>query len=360
MGRLYGMLFLGFTSNSRYTYARMHTSRTGIWRIRDPRASSLVELMLACGVITILVTRAYLALTGYPQVGGATLHIAHMLWGGVLMIIGALILFQAADRIWKPIVAIIFGAGFGLFIDEVGKFVTRDNDYFFKPAVAIMYVVIILILLSTRLIARLDKRPPEEYLYFATNVLARSWVGPISETERMAALKAVDEHGRNSEESVALRLALERINTSHEDDGRIWLAWDTLMQRCQNILAGRRFQKMMFAIIILHALSYLIIIPFIGDISFPDSFADWLNISWQAAVGILLFAGSFAWLRSRRVAALKFFYYATLITLLIGQVFTFANSQFYGLIELTINVMILIGLRGAIESKLSEKLITSV
>ncbi len=38
-----------------------------------------------------------------PELGGHGLHIAHLLWGG-------------------------------FFIDELGKFITQDNDYFFKPA----------------------------------------------------------------------------------------------------------------------------------------------------------------------------------------------------------------------------------
>ena len=334
----------------------MQQSRTAIWRIRDPRASSLVELMLACAVISILVTRSYLALTGYPQVGGATLHIAHMLWGGLLMIIGALILFQAADRVWKPSVAIIFGVGLGLFIDEVGKFVTRDNDYFFQPAVAIIYVTFLLIFFSTRFIAQIDKRPPEEYLYFATDVLARSWLGPVSKTEQQAALQAIKDHGNNAKNVVALRTALENLDTSHDDDGELWKLWDALWYRCKTILAGKAFQRMMFILIILHAISYAIIIPFIGDLSFPDSFADWLNLLWQAAVGVFLFTGIIFWIRNKRVTSLTFFYYATLTSLLIGQIFIFASSQFYGLIELTINVALLVGLRGAIESRNTQQL----
>lgn len=267
------------------------------------------------------------------------------------MIIGALILFQAADRIWKPPVAIIFGVGLGLFIDEVGKFVTRDNDYFFQPAVAIMYVTFLLIFFSTRFIAHIDKRPAEEHLYFASDVLARSWVGPISETERQAALRAVKEYGGTSKNAAALRTALENLDTSHDNDGRIWLLWDDFWKRCQAVLASRQFQRLMFAIIILHALSYALVILFIGDVSLPDSFSDWLNLAWQATVAALLFLGAIAWVRRKRTTALTYFYYGTFVTLIVGQVFTFATSQFYGLIELVINVAILAGLRGSIESQ---------
>lgn len=332
----------------------MQHPRTAIWRIRELRGSSLVELMLVCAVITILATRAYLALTGYPQVGGATLHIAHMLWGGLLMLISALVLFQAADRVWKPTIAIIFGIGFGLFIDEVGKFVTRDNDYFFQPAVAIMYVIFLLIFFSTRFIEVIDKRQPEEYLYFATEILARSFVGTISETERILALKNIEQSGIASPEVTALRYSLERIDTSHDDDSKAWQTWDGLWEKCLAFLASQQFQRIMFSIIILHALSYVAVVAFFRDQTFPQTFTEWLNAAWQTAAALVQIAGFIAWFRRKRLLALKLFYYAMLIMLFIGQIFIFASSQFYGLIELTINVAILVGLRASIESQTKD------
>ncbi|MGH3544915.1 MAG: hypothetical protein ACRDPW_03165, partial [Mycobacteriales bacterium] len=48
---------------------------------RDPDAVPHLVAMLVSAVATVLITRAFLALAGYPQVGGETLHVAHVLWG---------------------------------------------------------------------------------------------------------------------------------------------------------------------------------------------------------------------------------------------------------------------------------------
>ena len=49
------------------------------FKVRDLNSSSLTEIWLVSAIVTILGIRIYLAATGYPQVGGAKLHVAHML-----------------------------------------------------------------------------------------------------------------------------------------------------------------------------------------------------------------------------------------------------------------------------------------
>ena len=107
-------------------------------RIRRPverdGAAFYVLLTLLSFALSVVLTRLFLQLTGYPQLGGATLHIAHLLWGGLFLFIGALTMLIFANRWVYRLGAILTGIGVGLFIDEVGKFITRTNDYFYPPA----------------------------------------------------------------------------------------------------------------------------------------------------------------------------------------------------------------------------------
>ena len=96
--------------------------------IKRADAERLLLLMLLSFAASVVLTRVYLQLTGYPQIGGGELHIAHMLWGGLLLFVGAMLMLIVANRWVLPTGAILTGIGVGLFIDEVGKFITKYND----------------------------------------------------------------------------------------------------------------------------------------------------------------------------------------------------------------------------------------
>ena len=138
-------------------------------RIRRPverdGAAFYVLLTLLSFALSVLVTRLFLQLTGYPQLGGNTLHIAHLLWGGLLLFIGALAMLIFANRWVYRLGAILTGVGVGLFIDEVGKFITRTNDYFYPPAAPIIYAFFLLVVLLYLQIRRPRKRNARAELY---------------------------------------------------------------------------------------------------------------------------------------------------------------------------------------------------
>ena len=106
-------------------------------------ASEYILWVMIWGIVGLLAIRLYLDLNNWPVVGGEVWHIAHILWGGLGMLFGGLANFMFYGKKAKKISATILGLGLGLFIDEAGKFLSRDNDYFFQPAVMVMYVLFI-------------------------------------------------------------------------------------------------------------------------------------------------------------------------------------------------------------------------
>lgn len=123
-------------------------------------------LAVAFGV-TVIATRVFLALTGYPQIGNDTLHIAHALWGGLLLAVavGALLLY--ANTRLLTVAALLGGVGTGLFIDEVGKLISRHNDYFFPLAAPLIYVAVLGAVAVARHARTRRPTTPRERMYVA-------------------------------------------------------------------------------------------------------------------------------------------------------------------------------------------------
>ena len=102
-------------------------------------AEKYIQLSILGLAASVSLTRFILEATGYPQLGNETLHIAHCLYGGVILYIACLIPLIYTNKWAFTWSGILSGVGMGLFIDEVGKFMTQNNDYFFPAAAPIIY-----------------------------------------------------------------------------------------------------------------------------------------------------------------------------------------------------------------------------
>ena len=163
-------------------------------RIPPRRAdvTPLLETVLFCAIATVLIVRTELYLTNYPQVGGNGLHIAHLLWGGLLMLTSLSILLAFVVASARRVAAVLGGIGLGLFIDEVGKFVTSDNNYFFKPAATIIYCFFVAFFLIIRQVERTREFTHREYLLNTIEAVKELPMMRMSEERRQRALRMLE------------------------------------------------------------------------------------------------------------------------------------------------------------------------
>ncbi|HLE88866.1 MAG TPA: hypothetical protein VI733_02285 [Candidatus Limnocylindria bacterium] len=162
----------------------------GLWRFRRPvrreGADRYLTLTLIAFAGTVIVTRAFLELTGYPRIGGGELHVAHALWGGALMFVAALLPIVLAGRTVYRAAAVLGGIGIGLFIDEVGKFITTQNDYFYPAAAPLIYATFLMAVLVFLRIRRRVRQDPRSLLLTSLQLVEEAVDGDLQDHERDA------------------------------------------------------------------------------------------------------------------------------------------------------------------------------
>ena len=183
-------------------------NRTPIQNIHAPRYLLLTLLSFA---FSVSATRLFLEITGYPQLGGGDLHIAHVLWGGLFLFVASLLPLIFANEWAKGWTAILAGIGIGLFIDEVGKFITASNDYFYPSAAPIIYVFFLLVVLVFVQLRLRNKPSPRSEMYAALNELDEVLDNDFSEKERRNLLARLNNLQEQSDDAEIQKLA-EALN----------------------------------------------------------------------------------------------------------------------------------------------------
>ena len=128
-------------------------------------AADYLLLFMISAAASILLTRFYLYLFDYPQLARGNIHLAHIIYGGILLSMSNIVLLSLHGRRSRQVGAVLAGFGFGQFIDELGKFITRTNNYFYQPVPMLIYICFIVLFFVYRYLNEYTPLQPREVFY---------------------------------------------------------------------------------------------------------------------------------------------------------------------------------------------------
>lgn len=326
-------------------------------------ASEYVLWMMMWGVVSLLGTRMYLNLKGWPVVGGEVWHIAHILWGGLGMLTGGLVNFMFYGKRAKRISATISGLGLGLFIDEAGKFLSMNNDYFFQPAVMVMYVLFMGLFLIYKYVERHQIKSEATLLHSILEDFEDIIREDLDKGEKERLIERIEKLSQSENKTYlkvysGLRKIVDEVEAKEIPNANKLVVW------CKNgkewvmkkILNKRSFKAtlLVFAGIYIVRWAYdagIVMLTekklfdvFLGDYEYFLSVDGWFlgaKVVFDGITAVLLGLGIQAILFRKRRRALRMFEYGILVNIFLSSVFRFYFEQFAGLVDLALDVAIL-------------------
>jgi hypothetical protein len=346
-------------------------------RIRRPvnreQAAYYLELMLLSFAASVGGTRLLLELTGYPSLSSGELHIAHVLWGGLLLFAAAVLPVLLANRWVYTASALGAGVGAGLFMDEVGKFITQSNDYFYPAAAPIVYAYFLLTVLLYLEVRRPKPRDARTELYMALEGLEEVLDRDLNAAERAGLEARLHRVIHAAGDEDATRLARHLLDYLHSDAVRVaadspgwferlsrwWQAWEAqwwTRSRARAVLIG--------GLVGLALLGLWESLPAWGALGRPEWVEAILSplvragriagpraLLWyearlvlEAVVALILLAGAAALLVRREPVGIALGFLGLMLSLTVVDLMVFYFEQFSTIVVAAVQFAVLIGL----------------
>lgn len=345
-------------------------------RVRSPVQREGAERYLLVTLISfaasVALTRLFLELTGYPQIGNEVLHIAHVLWGGLLLFIAALLPLIFANRWAYSFGALCAGLGVGLFIDEVGKFITQSNDYFYPAAAPLIYALFLLTVLIYIQVRRSHSHTPRAELYRALDglqeVIDRD-LDPQEREELEARLRFVAEEAQHPAFSKLARELLDFVGCDDlalvPDETTLWerfAAWALRFEarwisvrRLKGAVVGGLIGVGVVQILGMVRLVWAALDPVYlermlglliagGKVTNASAMAWFVGrMAMEGAVGLILIGAALLLVIRRERLGIRLAYFGLLVALTITNLLVFYFEQFSTIVTASIQFVLMLG-----------------
>jgi hypothetical protein len=328
--------------------------------VRRLGLGTLIDTFLVSAATCLLLIRAILAATGWPQLGNDTLHIAHMLWGGVGMLVALFMVFVFSSRYVLIAASVVGGLGFGAFIDELGKFITSDNNYFFEPTIGLIYIIFIVLYLTGRALEKTIHPSQKTYIVNAIDLAKETFIVGLGHGQREKALEYLAECDSSEPVVAGMRRLLEGLEPPPaEAPGLLARAGAAVRRFYDRLINWRPFAWLMSLVAVVFVvanIAWMIALifgwgePLAGeDLTFGESG----QIVGALISGVLGLAGAVVFWFSR-IWAYRLFDYAVLVSIFITQIFRFWQHELAAISGLLISLVLHLVLVYAIRRETQE------
>ncbi|OGK31646.1 hypothetical protein A3I56_04870 [Candidatus Roizmanbacteria bacterium RIFCSPLOWO2_02_FULL_43_10] len=322
-----------------------HRTRKFSYFVPNIDGGDLLENFLISAIFSTIGVRFYLYLFGFPEFGGERFHIAHVLWGGLLMTIAIFLLAGFLNKWVKELASIIGGIGFGFFVDELGKYITHDNNYFYQPTIALIYLIFIFIFLISRASRKYIQLTRKEYSINALEVLKEFVLYDYDVSEKNKALDLIERGHHDG----LMRHVMDTLRQTHgTENGNMHLEirlkhyFQKLYIR---IAQNSRYTKALVSFFILYTLlnTYRALASLQNVHAY--SYIEIGQLISSVFSGALVIIGLYYIRYKQRVAGYEFLKYSVLVNIFITQFFVFYQERLSSVMILFVNILIYIVLR---------------
>jgi len=243
--------------------------------------------------------------------------------------------------------------GFGLFVDEVGKFVTADNNYFYEPTAALIYLVLVALVLVAEALHGRAPHEPREYLAGAADHAVAGIVGGFTPRARAEADALLDRAGSVAG-AAQVRALLDAVDDDAAELPNPVAAVGAGVVRVMRRLVTARWVPWVTVGVLLVTLGATVstgLVAWRAGADVPGWIVVGLLVS--SLVATALAVAGLVVVRSERERGYLRFRWAVLVSLLVTQVFVFRIEQWSAATGVLVELAVL-GLIAAELQQMSE------